>query len=395
MVSSYWPPGWPSPNYDNPETRGSPWLFIATLIITAVTLLLRFYSRIFLTRAVGIDDGLIVAGFVLSIGQTFAEYKALTTWGWDRHLWDVPVDRLQHVRLAAWLVELFFILGNACTKVSILMVYRKISSGSHNYWFFRLTWAAIVFTIAYTVGCILELCLACRPLEAYWRSYSPSYTRKYSCVNETAPIVFSAAASVFSDIYSSVLPMLLTRNLNVSRKQRLGLYVVFSAGLITAGIGVARLCFLVRVTTNYRPGPHIRDVTWDGWPTFALTDIEAHIAMIGASAPALKVLYKRYFSHRRPNLHSSVQSNQARRASARAGQTDTKYGASLPPSARFKRPFQASDTLTYDSVSASGAATDCDLENLSLHSMDMDRPSALSPVHAANLQRAESRQWPG
>jgi len=205
---------------------------------------------------------------IFSIGQTFGEYKALSTWGWNLHLWDVPLGRLEFVRLAAWVVEFFFVLGNACTKISILLVYRKISSGSQSFWFIRFTWAAIAFTVVYSIGLGLELMLVCQPFTAYWKSYSPTYSRKFTCGNEHIPIIFSAAASVFSDIYASVLPMFLTRKLNLTTKQRLSLYALFSAGLLTACIGVARMTYLVKVTTNYKPGPHTHDVTWYGWPTF-------------------------------------------------------------------------------------------------------------------------------
>lgn len=197
-----------------------------------------------------------------------ASYKALSTWGWNMHLWDIPPQRLKYIRLSAWLIEFFFLLGTACTKISILLVYRKISSGSRSLWFIRLTWAAIGFTIIYTASLALELMLVCRPLPAYWNSYSPSYAGKYKCGNERVPIVFSAAASVVSDIYSSVLPMLLTARLALTVRQRVGLYTLFSAGLLTAGVGCARLYFLLKVTMNYLPGPNTHDVTWEGWPTF-------------------------------------------------------------------------------------------------------------------------------
>ncbi|EXJ57948.1 hypothetical protein A1O7_05371, partial [Cladophialophora yegresii CBS 114405] len=309
MAAPSRPENWAPPNYVNPETRGEPALFIATCATTAVVVALRMYSRLQLAKSVGIDDVLLLAGFVLSIGQTFSEYKALTSGGWNMHLWDIPIDRLEYVRLSAWLIELFFLLGNACTKISILLVYRKISGRSHSTWFIRLTWAAIALTLAYTSGLGLELVFVCRPLVSYWKSYSTDYNRKYTCGNEQIPIVFSAAASVFSDIYASLLPMLLVRNLNMTSRQRLGLYVLFSAGLLTAGIGVARLIFLVKVTTNYQLGPTTHDVTWNGWPTFALTDIEAHLAIICASLSALKALFQRRMTSKISKTQSSVHSN--------------------------------------------------------------------------------------
>ena len=64
MTSPIWPQGWPTPNYIDPQTRGSPVLFLVTCVTTAVVVALRLYSRIRLTKTLGVDDGLLVAGFV-------------------------------------------------------------------------------------------------------------------------------------------------------------------------------------------------------------------------------------------------------------------------------------------------------------------------------------------
>lgn len=59
------------PNYEDPPSRGSPSLFIVMLVITAITVILRFYSRYYLTRSIGMDDGLLLAGFVCGLQLLF------------------------------------------------------------------------------------------------------------------------------------------------------------------------------------------------------------------------------------------------------------------------------------------------------------------------------------
>lgn len=59
-----WPEGWPLPNYVDPETRGNAAFFVVTASITAVIVLLRLYSRFYVTKSPGIDDAFIVAAFV-------------------------------------------------------------------------------------------------------------------------------------------------------------------------------------------------------------------------------------------------------------------------------------------------------------------------------------------
>ena len=243
---------------------------------------------------------------VLSIGQTYVSYKNLTTWGWNKHLWDVPITNHEHLRLGAWLLEFFFLLSMACTKISILFVYRRISNGSNNRCFIRLTWAAIAFTAAYASALTLYLFLICHPMDSYWKGYSPFYNKPYKCGDERVPIILSVVLNVTSDIYATLLPMFLVRKLRLSRKQRIGLVLLFSVGILTIVTGAARIYFIEIVTTNYKPGPHTHDVTWPGWPLYvsdnldrgakltsiqAWTDIETHLAIICASAPALKVIF--------------------------------------------------------------------------------------------------------
>ena len=205
---------------------------------------------------------------VCSLGQTYASYKNLTTWGWNKHLWDVPLSDHEHIRLGAWLLEFFFIIGIGCTKISILFVYRRISSGSSSRWFIQLVWAAITFTAAYILALTLYLLLICRPTESYWKSYSPTYTKHFTCGDERFPVLFSVVLNVVSDIYATVLPMILVRNLRISKKQRIGLTILFSIGTFTVCTGAVRIYYLNMVTINYKPGPHTHDITWQGWPLY-------------------------------------------------------------------------------------------------------------------------------
>lgn len=61
------PTSWPAPNYENPETRGDASFFIVTSVVTTVVVALRLYSRRYILRSVGIDDVLLLAGYVSAV----------------------------------------------------------------------------------------------------------------------------------------------------------------------------------------------------------------------------------------------------------------------------------------------------------------------------------------
>ena len=143
---------WPTPNYVDPVTRGTPVVCAVLFALAVIVVCLRLYSRVVVTRTPGIDDIFIVFAIVFGGVQTVCSYKGLALYGWNRHLWDVPYNFFTNNQKMVWLIQVFFTLGTGCTKISVLLVYRRIAAISHTTKLFLLTWIAIVFTILYIVG---------------------------------------------------------------------------------------------------------------------------------------------------------------------------------------------------------------------------------------------------
>ena len=114
----------------------------------------------------------------------------------------------------------------------MLLLYRRFASGASSRILYYATWAGIVFTAFYGFTFILILCTTCKPLNAYWLSYSPTYRTPHICDHPGAGPPISGALSVFSDFYSVVLPYLFVRKLQISWRQRCGLYAIFGFGFM-------------------------------------------------------------------------------------------------------------------------------------------------------------------
>jgi hypothetical protein len=106
--------------------------------------------------------------------------------------------------------------------------------------------------------------------------------------------------------------------------------------------------------------------------------IEAHLAIICASAPALKALFKSRVSHQLSNMHASIRSNSFRHRSSRAYRTNSGHHADSK-----KQPHARSH---------SGDADEGDIESLSLQSYNHDKPLASRDVHIAELQRLDQNR---
>jgi hypothetical protein len=112
--------------------------------------------------------------------------------------------------------------------------------------------------------------------------------------------------------------------------------------------------------------------------------MEAHLAIICASAPALKVLFKRKVSHQLSNMHASIRSNSFRRTPSRSYRTTSSHHAESK-----KQPHGRSSHATFESVSPNGNEYEQDVESLSLQSYNHDKPLASRAVHIAELQRLD------
>ena len=62
---------WPTPNYSDPATHGPAILIVNVFFITVVMIVVigRFYSRIFIKKWIGIDDGICVLALVSLVIQ--------------------------------------------------------------------------------------------------------------------------------------------------------------------------------------------------------------------------------------------------------------------------------------------------------------------------------------
>src|ERR1700712_3863358 len=118
---------WPTPNYINPPNRGPALEYVgivfSVLALTVVSA--RIYSRLFITRAPGWDDILIVAGLAGSIAMTVMVIIANKLFFSGRHVWDIPPSTFAPHRLNVWISEWLFVLAGTAIKISVLLFYRR------------------------------------------------------------------------------------------------------------------------------------------------------------------------------------------------------------------------------------------------------------------------------
>jgi hypothetical protein len=77
---------WPTPNYDNPVTRGPALVIVNSIFISlaTITVAARIYTRIVIKRWFGIDDVFILLALLFTLGLTAVVILANQRFGWNR-----------------------------------------------------------------------------------------------------------------------------------------------------------------------------------------------------------------------------------------------------------------------------------------------------------------------
>ncbi|KAK9416214.1 hypothetical protein SUNI508_09794 [Seiridium unicorne] len=321
--------GWPVPNYINPETRGPAGKIIGSTLISLVTvvLILRMYTRQFISRSLGLDDVLILISYVPATA-----YAVLGVYGevylqWNRHIWDVE-PRLYVPSLQSSLAELIlFDLSTSTTKLSMLAMIHRVTSSSKN-----KTLNTVVITLASSISINAFIFLVvsifqCSPISAYWTITSAPKR----CINQPAHLLAAGIINTITDFIIVFLPMQIVMHLDLPRKQRYIVIGLFGAGFLACAAGIVRIVFTWLMTTATN-----RDTTWNAWSVWVASGIELYVGIICASIPAIKPFFATYLPK---FIDASIRSHKSSR--------DSKDPKSSYPSADFSGSNSSFQTFIY------------------------------------------------
>lgn len=137
----------------------------------------------------------------------------------------------QNQYLATWLA----LLSLTMIKISVLIFYRRLSVS-----FTRgFVWATIVglawVGFALPIALIVSFALMCQPIEAYWQTYNFAWLaqgHKYTCLRDGTLLPTSAMINTIGDLYTTIIPILLIRQLQLPTKQKVALYGLFAGGFL-------------------------------------------------------------------------------------------------------------------------------------------------------------------
>lgn len=159
-------------------------------------------------------------------------------------------DQIQEANVSnlqiAIAIEALYVASTSLVRISILLFYRRMASGSISKPFLWTVRSVIAFVIAYFFVFEMTLFLNCRPFNAFWNEVNPLWaaTHKYSCISEAGNLVAASIISVIQDFIVCFMPTILFWKLQLPRKQKVALGAIFGIGFLLCIAGVLRIYYI-------------------------------------------------------------------------------------------------------------------------------------------------------
>ncbi|KAK3989888.1 hypothetical protein QBC44DRAFT_395337 [Cladorrhinum sp. PSN332] len=257
---------------------------VITWLIAVGFVVLRFYTRSRLNNVIGASDWCIIPALVCAAGVTASSLEQVAR-GAGKHVWEVNMFGIPALERAAWYGILFYNLSLVFSRISILLLYRRIFTYR---WTKRAIQVVLVLVIAIGIWLVISVCTACVPLEAFW-NWSLFWTQKVYC--QPGNIWWAnAALHVASDLVIMALPMPVLSALKLPRRQKYALVGVFALGFFVCIVSILRIVAMIDIFNKQAVDATYTSATMIYW-----TQIEVNAAISCACIMTFKPLIQKIF----------------------------------------------------------------------------------------------------
>lgn len=195
---------------------------IAFVAIASMFIVLRIFTRAVIVRNMGPEDYIIIVSWLLSIALTVCLIFEVRS-GQGRHVQALTPANAVGIFKALYVSINVYQPALILTKASILCQYYRIFPGK-NIRIAIYTMAGI--TAAFGIWSTFTFIFMCTPIQAFWNQTLPGG----HCINTTAAYFAASGVNILTDVLIFLLPMPALYQLQLPKRQRIGLMVVFALG---------------------------------------------------------------------------------------------------------------------------------------------------------------------
>jgi hypothetical protein len=200
---------------------------------------------------------------------------------------DIPFTQLESTGKIAMAAKIMFSAAATFTRLSLFCFYYRLVHETTKRRFVMAIHANVAFSVAIFITFFFLSIFQCTPIQNYWTFGAPSDT----CVDEGAATLAAGIINCVADLLCTLLPMhmvakvlylhpdstsleLTFSQLQMPKRQRIAVVILFSLGFIVTVAGIVRTYYIYRsVVASY-------DQTWEAYPLWICAAVEIDLGVV-------------------------------------------------------------------------------------------------------------------
>ncbi|KAH8658019.1 hypothetical protein BX600DRAFT_62506 [Xylariales sp. PMI_506] len=204
-------------------------------LLAAITVGCRIYTRLFITRAAGVDDAFIGLALLCQVGAWIV-LIIQSYHGLGHHQSTISAaDDVIFNHASFWGNVIGIAIGTMFLKLSIATNLLRLCQ---NRWYSVVLWILIVIIFLYELVGILFFFLNCKPISGNWDTSVDA-----TCASTDTIVIFglvNTSFNIFTDVSLAIIPIPIIWNLNMKKSVRLYLIGVLSLGYLAVVMDIVK-----------------------------------------------------------------------------------------------------------------------------------------------------------
>ncbi|KAJ0161957.1 hypothetical protein CTA2_5321 [Colletotrichum tanaceti] len=202
--------------------------------------------------------------------------------GIGRDIWALSYDEITRFMQVFFAFEVIYTLSISTLKASILFFYIRVFSMVSST-FTIVLWATQAFNLAFCIAFTVANLNQCRPFRNAWEAWDgkhPGY-----CINVYAMFISHAVINIALDVWMIVLPVTQILWLNLRKRQKAEIVLMFGLGVFITIVSAIRLRVLISLEG-------FKDPTYDAFYLHTWSYIELSVGVVVACLPSTRQLWR-------------------------------------------------------------------------------------------------------